>query len=447
MTVKKEQRLSDSFSYGGLIKFVMPSVTMLLFTSIYGVVDGLFVSNLVGKGAFAAINFIMPLLIILGGVGFMLGAGGSAVVAKTMGMGKGELARRYFSTIIYATILVGILLAALGIFFAEPIAALLGASGELLENSVLYARVILVALPGFMLQNVFQAFFITAERPRLGLYFTVGAGITNILLDALFIWGFSMGLLGAALATGISQMLGGFLPIVYFASKRNKSPLRLTKTAPYPKMLLKASSNGASELFTNISMSVVTILYNTQLMKYAGEDGLAAYGAIMYVAFIFASVFIGFTVGASPIISYHFGAANHAELKSLRKKCISIVTLAGLCCFIAAYLLSSPLSSVFVGYDASLFELTRHGFAIYSLSFIFTGINIFASGFFTALNDGASSAIISFARTIIFQCGTVLVMPAIFELEGVWWSVVVSDILAFSVALCFIIVKRKKFHY
>ena len=447
MTEKKMQRLSDHFGYGALLKFVLPSVVMMIFTSIYGVVDGLFVSNFVGKTAFAAIGLIMPLLIILGAVGFMLGTGGSAVVAKTRGMGDEKLANRYFSAIVIATVLSGVLLSALGILLASPIAALLGAEGQLLSDCVLYARVVLVALPAFMLQNVFQAFFITAERPKLGLFFTVGAGVTNMLLDALLVAVLQLGLFGAALATAVSQAVGGFLPVLYFVSRKNTSALRLCKTAIYPKMLLRASTNGSSELLSNISMSVVTMLYNNQLMKFAGEDGVAAYGAIMYVAFIFASIFIGFSIGSSPIISYHFGAGNRDELKSLRKKSILINIIGGFVMCLTAYAISAPLSMLFVGYDAALCALTEHGFKIFAVSFIFSGFNIFSSGFFTALNDGLSSAIISFARTVIFQCGTVTVMPLLWGIEGVWWSIVASDVLAFMVGAVFILSLKKKYGY
>ena len=447
MTIEKKQSLSDHFGYSDLIKFVLPSVVMLIFTSIYGVVDGLFVSNFAGKTAFAAINLIMPLLIILGAVGFMLGAGGSAIVAKTMGEGNRELANKYFTTIVIVTAASGALLSVLGIIFAEPIAMLLGAEGELLSACVLYARVILVALPAFMLQNVFQAFFITAEKPKLGLAFTVGAGVSNMLLDLLFIVIIPMGLFGAALATAISQAIGGFLPIIYFTSKKNGSALRLTRTSLYPRMLLRAATNGSSELLNNVAMSVVTMLYNNQLMRFAGEDGVAAYGVIMYVAFIFASVFIGFSIGTAPIISYHFGAANTDEMKSLRKKCISIVVSLGAVMCVVAYLSASAVSSVFVGYDDALFALTELGFRIFALSFIFTGFNIFASSFFTALNDGVTSAIIAFARTIVFQCGAVMIMPMLLGIDGVWWSVVVSDALAFLTSAAFLIAMRKRYGY
>ena len=447
MRTKKAQSLSDHFSYKTLLRFVFPSVIMLVFTSIYGVVDGLFVSNFVGKTAFAAINFIMPLLIILGAVGFMLGTGGSAVVAKTMGAGNRELANRYFSAIVLATVISGVILSSLGVIFADRIASFLGADGELLTSSTLYARVILIALPAFMLQNVFQAFFITAEKPRLGLVFTVIAGVSNMLLDLLFIVIIPMGLLGAAIATAISQCIGGFLPIIYFLSKKNDSALRLTATSFYPLMLLRASANGSSELLNNISMSLVTMLYNDQLMKFAGEDGIASYGAIMYVAFIFASIFIGFSIGTAPIISYHFGAGNTDELKSLRKKCCAIITAGGAMMCIIATLMSGPLATVFVGYDEALCSLTEHGFYIFAVSFAFSGFNIFASSFFTALNDGARSAFLSFARTIIFQCGSVTIMPLIFGFEGVWWSIVMADALAFATSFAMMLIARKKYGY
>lgn len=447
MLAKEEQSLSDHFSYRSLLRFVFPSVIMLVFTSIYGVVDGLFVSNFVGKTAFAAINFIMPLLIILGAVGFMLGTGGSAVVAKTMGAGDRELANRYFTAIILATVISGALLSLLGVIFADRIAELLGAEGELLRASALYARVILIALPAFMLQNVFQAFFITAEKPRLGLAFTVLAGVSNMVLDLVFIVIIPMGLLGAAIATAVSQCIGGFLPIIYFLSKKNDSALRLVKTQLYPLMLLRASANGSSELLNNISMSLVTMLYNNQLMKFAGEDGIAAYGVIMYVAFIFASIFIGFSIGTAPIISYHFGAGNKGELKSLRKKSCAIVTLGGVIMCILAFSFSRPLAMLFVGYDEALCALTEHGFRFFAVSFVFSGFNIFASSFFTALNDGARSAFLSFARTIIFQCGSITVMPLILAFEGVWWSIVTADALAFVTSLSVILIMRKKYGY
>jgi len=419
---------------------------MMIFTSIYGVVDGLFVSNFVGKTAFAAVNFIMPLLIMLGAVGFMLGTGGSAIVAKTLGIGDKKLANEYFSTIIYVTACAGAVLSVLGIIFARPVAALLGAEGEMLENCVLYARVVLIGLPFFMLQNTFQAFLIAAERPKLGLYITVGAGVTNMVLDALLVGVLSLGLVGAALATAISQMVGGLLPLVFFAFP-NSSHFRLRRTKLYPKMLLSTCINGSSELMTNISMSLVNMLYNLQLMKYAGENGVAAYGAIMYVSFIFIAIFIGFVMGEAPIVSYHFGAGNTDELKSVRKKSLRIIVTGSVVMVAVAILLARPLATLFVGYDAALADMTTHGFIIFSFCYLFAGINIFGSSFFTALNNGVVSAVISFLRTILFQIGTVLVLPIFFGLDGIWYATVAADVLACIVTVIFLISMRKRYNY
>lgn len=444
--MKDEIQLSDHFSYGRLIRFVIPSVVMLIFTSIYGVVDGLFVSNFVGKTPFAAVNIIFPLMMILGGVGFMLGTGGTAIVAKTLGMGDKERANEYFTFIIAFTGGIGVVMALLAIIFIRPIAVLLGAEGDMLEYAVRYGRIVLMGMPFFMLQNSFQNFFITAEKPKLGLAVTVAAGVTNMILDALFIAVFKWGIEGAAAATALSQFVGGFVPIIYFASK-NSSTLRLCLTHGYWKMLLEACINGSSELLSNISSSVVTILYNYQLLRFAGEDGVAAYGAIMYVAFIFVSIFIGFVIGTSPIISFHFGAENKDELKSLRKKSVNIVLLAGLAMTLVALLLSVPLCKLFVGYDDRLYLIMFRGFIIYAFSYILTGFNIFGSSFFTALNNGVVSAIISFLRTLVFQISAILILPELFMLDGVWFSVIACEVASAIVTVAFLVGKQKKYSY
>ncbi|MBQ7335567.1 MAG: MATE family efflux transporter [Clostridia bacterium] len=316
-------QLSDHFTYKKLMRFTLPSIVMMIFSSIYGVVDGFFVSNFAGKTPFAAVNFIMPFLMILGAVGFMFGTGGSALIAKLLGEGKKEKANRLFSLFVYVSAILGIVIAIIGILVIRPIASLLGAEEEMLENCVLYGRIILVALPLFMLQMEFQSFFITAEKPQLGLWATVISGVTNMVLDALLIAVFELGIAGAAVATAISQAVGGILPLVYFLSPKNNSLLHLTKTEFDGKALFKACTNGSSELMSNVSMSLVGMLYNFQLMKYTGEDGIAAYGVLMYVSMIFMAVFIGYSIGTAPVIGYHYGAENHAELKSLLKKAIS----------------------------------------------------------------------------------------------------------------------------
>lgn len=441
-------QLSDHFNFNRLIRFTLPSIAMMIFMSIYGVVDGFFVSNYAGKTPFAAVNLIYPFLMILSTAGFMFGTGGSAIVAKSFGEGNHDKANKNFSLFVYVAAAVGVVLAVLGIVFARHVATLLGATGDLLNNAVLYARIILIALPFNVLQFLFQSFFVTAEKPQLGLITTVSSGVTNIILDAVLVILLPqhLKLVGAAIATGMSQVMGGLLPLIYF-SRKNGSLLRLGKTCFDGKALLKACTNGSSELMSNISMNVVGMLYNVQLMKYAGEDGIAAYGVMMYVSFIFASVFIGYSIGTAPITSYHYGAQNHKELKNILKKSLMLIGTIGCCMIVIGQLVASPLAKIFVGYDTSLMELTVSGFRIFALSFMFMGFAIFASGFFTALNDGLTSATISFLRTLVFQIAAVLLLPTIWGIDGVWFSIVVAEFMAVVFGLLFMILKRKKYNY
>ena len=447
-TIAKEPiKLSDHFTYKRILRFVMPPIAMMIFTSIYSVVDGFFVSSFVGKTEFAALNLIMPLLIVLGAVGFMLGTGGTAIVAKTFGLGDAKRANEYFSLIIYVNIVTGIVLATAGILLARPVAILLGATSAMLEHCVLYARIILVALPFFMLQNTFQSFFVTAEKPKMGLLVTVLAGITNMVLDALFVGLLGWGLAGAAVATALAQFVGGAIPLFYFARK-NSSTLRLTKTKFYGKMLLKTCTNGSSELMSNISMSVVTMLYNFQLMNLKGEDGVAAYGAIMYIGFFCVSIFIGYAIGSAPVVGFNYGAGNKTELRSLFRKSAVLMAVMGASMCVLSFIISSPFSLIFSSGSKDLYELTRRGFMIFALHYLIAGFNIFGSSFFTALNNGLISAIISFLRTIVFQCGTVLILPTLMGgVDGVWWSVVIAEALTFIVTLALIIAFSGKYGY
>lgn len=438
--------LSDHFNVKRLLRFTLPSIIMMIVSSIYGVVDGFFVSNFAGKTPFAAVNFIMPFLMILGTVGFMFGTGGSALVAKTFGEGDSDRARRIFSLLIYVSIILGVVIAALGIAFIRPVAYMLGARGELLDNCIIYSRVVLLGLPAFILQMEFQSFFVTAEKPNLGLYVTVGAGVTNMVLDWLFVGVFAWGLVGAAAATALSQMVGGFLPLLYFARK-NTSILKLGKTHFDGKALLKTCTNGSSEFMSNISMSLVGMLYNIQLLNYAGEDGVAAYGVLMYVSMIFCGVFIGYSIGSAPVVGYHYGAGNREELKGLLKRSVGIISVFSVLMVGLSFLLSSPLSSLFVGYDKELLELTQQGFNIFSLSFLFMGMAIFGSGFFTALNDGLTSAAISFLRTLVFQIAAVLIFPLLWGIDGIWWSIVTAELAAVAVFVIFLFAKKNKYHY
>ena len=444
----KPIQLSDHFGYGRLLRFTLPSIGMMIFTSIYSVVDGFFVSNFAGKTPFAAVNIIFPLLMLLSTIGFMFGTGGSAIVAIALGEKKQEQANRYFSLFVYISFGIGILLAALSITFIRPISRMLGASGQMLEDCVLYGRIILLALPFNILQFLFQSFFVTAEKPQMGLWITLSSGITNMVLDAVLVILLPQPykLAGAAVATAMSQVVGGGVPLLYFGRK-NTSILRLCKTRFEKAPFIKACINGSSEFMSNISMNVVGMLYNIQLLAYAGEDGVAAYGVMMYVSFIFAAAFIGYSIGTAPLFGFNVGAQNHKELRNLLQKSLLLIGLFGAGMIAAGIILARPLAGIFVGYDKQLMDMTVSGFRVFALSFLFMGYAIFGSGFFTALGDGITSAIISFLRTLVFQVAAVLILPHIWGIDGIWWSIVVAEGMAVVFSVFFMVVKKKKYHY
>lgn len=439
-------QLSDHFTYKRLFRFTIPSIIMMICTSVYSIVDGLFVSNFVGTTPFAALNLMMPLLMGISTVGFMIGTGGSALVAIKLGEGEREKANAYFSMLVYILIGAGVVISITAFIFMKPIAYTIGATDDMIGYCVLYGRILCISLTGFMLQIAFQNFFIVAEKPELSLRMSLISGAANVIFDFLFIVVFNWGLAGAGAATAIGEILGGVVPIIYF-SRKNNSLLRLGKTRFYGKVLLKTCTNGSSELMTNISSSLVNILYNYQLMRLAGEDGVAAYGVIMYVTFIFAAVNIGYSIGSAPIVSYNYGAGNQMELKNIFKKSIVILVCAGFSMTLLAEILSYPLTRVFVGYDPELFRMTCHGFRLYALSFMLSGFNIWGSGFFTALGNGAVSAAISFLRTLVFQVSVVLILPVFFQLDGVWMAIVTAELLALFVTSAFLVKKREKYHY
>ncbi len=441
-------KLSDRFTYGKLLKFTLPSIAMMIFTSIYSVVDGFFVSNFAGKVAFSAVNIIMPFLMIVSTVGFMLGTGGTAIVANTFGSGDKEKANRYFSLFVYTAFVIGSILSILGFIFIRTISISLGASGDILKHCIVYGRIILLILPFFILQIMFQSFFIVAEKPRHGLLVAGVTGIINIVLDAILVilLPLEYKLTGAAIATSFSQFVGGVIPLVYF-TRKNSSILRLGKTIFDKRILLKACTNGSSEFMSNVSMSIVGILYNIQLLKYAGENGVASYGVMMYVSMIFSATFIGYSIGSSPIIAYHDGAKNHDELKGLLKKSIYLHVISGFIMITLAQLLAIPLALIFVGYDKELMDMTVSGFRIFAIAFPFMGFSIFGSGFFTALNDGVTSALISFLRTLVFQVISVLLLPIIWKIDGIWISIVVAEVMSVLFTVLFLIKKRKKYKY
>ncbi|MDD6330998.1 MAG: MATE family efflux transporter [Clostridium sp.] len=439
-------QLSDHFTFSKLLRFTLPSITMMVFTSIYSVVDGLFVSNYVGKDPYTALNLIWPLIMGMGALGFMMGSGGSAIVAKTLGEGKSEDARRYFSMVVYVTIIGSLLLSAIGLIFIRPISIALGSTEELLPYSMLYGRILLISLTFFMLQNVFQSFFATAEKPKLGLLIIVIAGVSNMILDYVFIVVFQWGLAGAAIATAVSQVIGGCIPLFYFL-RHNSSLLRLVVTRFELRPLWKACTNGSSELMTNLSSSLVNILYNLQLMKLTGQDGVAAFGTIMYVFFIFIAIYIGYAMGCAPLIGYHYGAGNHKELKNLLTKSLVLMGSLGVLLTIAAEVLAAPLSKLFVGYDPELYALTCHAFRLYAFSFLVTGFNIYGSAFFTALNNGGISVAISFLRTLLLQVAMIYLLPIFFDLDGIWLAVTAAECLTLVITIIFLITQRKHYHY
>ena len=419
---------------------------MMVFISIYGVIDGLFVSNFAGKTAFAAINLIMPFVMVLGGMGFMIGAGGTALVAKTLGEGDGERANRYFSIMVTFTLILGVVLSVFGLIFLEPIARFLGATEDMMDDCLKYGRIVIAFTFTFMLQNLFQNFLITAEKPNLALIATVAAGVTNIILDAVFVGLFKLGVVGAAVATGIAQCVGAIIPFVFFVRSKS-SVIRLTWARLEIRPILKACANGSSELMSNISSSLVSMVYNFQLLKYIGEDGISAYGVLMYVQFIFVAIYIGYVIGVAPVIGYNFGADNSTELKNIFRKSVVVMGCAGIILTLAALTLADPLAHIFVGYDAALKELTTKAFRLFSFSFLLAGLNIFASSLFTALNNGAVSAIISFLRTLLFQLASVILLPLVFDTDGIWYSISVAEIFAFIISLIFVMSYRKKYKY
>lgn len=439
-------QLSDHFSYSKLIKFTFPTIAMMIFTSIYGVVDGVFVSNCVGSDAFAAVNLIMPIIMILGSVGFMIGTGGSAIVSKTLGEGKKEKANEYFSMLVYLCVVSGVILSVIGIIFTGPIAVLLGAKGSIAKDCVTYGRTVFFMLTGLFLQNAFQSFLVVAEKPKLGLFVTLLAGFTNMFLDFLFVYVLRFGVLGAALATGISQFVGSVIPIIYFAGGKN-NVLKLTKCRFNKDIIIKTCINGSSEMVTNMSMSLVNILYNMQLMKYIGTNGVVAYGIIMYVGFIFVGTYMGYAVGSAPVISYHYGAGNKDELKNLFKRSLTIIIVSSVVMTLIAEIIAGYLAGIFVSYDNNLLELTTEAIRIYAVSYLISGVNIFASSFFTALNNGVVSAVISFMRMFVFQIVMILLFPVVLGISGIWTAVIAAEVLSVVISVMFLVKNRKKYSY
>ena len=423
-------------------------VLMLMVTSVYSIVDGWFISNYAGSTAFAAMNIIWPAIAIISALGLMVGAGGSALVSKTFGEGDNERGNRIFTMLTRLTLIAGAVISFVFILLMRPATVALGAEGEMIRLAVIYGRILTAALPVYMIQMAMQPFFMVAGRPELGTVTSIACGLTNIVLDALFVAVFGWGLTGAAIATAASFLVGGCIPVVFFASKRNRTPVRFLKDSPADWPAINQSlSNGLSEFVGNISFNIVGICYNLQLMKYIGENGVSAYGVLMYVGFIFGSVFIGYNMGISQVISYKYGAGDKAELRSLLRKSCTLIAVAGLLITVAVELLAPRISQLFVGYSPALRDLTTYAMHIYMVSFLICGFNMFASAWFTALNNGPVSAVISFTRTLVFELGCVFVLPLVFGIDGIWLAVNVAEVLALILSAALVLGLRKRYGY
>lgn len=438
--------LSSHFTYKRLLRFVLPTIFMMIVTSIYSIVDGFFVSNCVGKEAFTAVNLIMPVIMICGSFGFMIGSGGSALIAKTMGEGDKDRANRYFSMLIVAVSIMSVVVVILGLIFMPNLAVLLGAKGKVLEYSSLYGRLMMISIGFFMLQNCFQSFLVTAEKSKLGLAFSMISGICNIVFDYIFVYKLNLGVSGAAIATAISEIVGGVIPLIYFVRK-NTSLLKLVRTKLEIKPILKACGNGSSEMLTNLSASVVSMIYNIQLLKLAGNDGVSAYGVIMYVNFMFIAFFLGYSIGCNPIVGYNFGAGNKKELKNILSKSLITTGVVAVIMTTIGITLAFGIAKIFVGYDAELCSLTTYAFRIYSISFLFSGFNIFTSAFFTGLNNGKISAIVSFSRTFLFQVAAVILLPMVFGIDSIWFAISVAEFFALIISTTLLIKNKRRYGY
>ena len=441
------QDMNRHFSMSALLKYTFPTICMMIFTSLYEVVDGFFVSNFVGKTALAAVNLAWPVVMILATIGLMTGTGGSALVAKTRGEGDDEKANRYFSMLVIFTIVFAAVLAVIGQLILVPLLEVFGAQGALLDESVIYGRWVLLALPFYALQFAFQIFYSTAGKPNYGFYVIVAAGVVNVVLDWLFICVFGWGIAGGAIATALGQVVGGLIPLVYFLRKHNSSLLRLARTRLEWRPIGRSCLNGCSELVSNIAMSLTTMLYNFQLMRYIGEDGVAAFSVIGYTAMIFAAIFMGYALGSSPLMSYQYGARNRKEMRSILLKSLGFIAAASVFMFLAAECLAGPLSAIFVSYDAALLEFTVNAYQIYAFAFLIMGIPIYASALFTSLGNGIVSAIIAFLRTLVFECGAVLLLPLVLGIDGIWLSVTVGELAAAILSICFMVAFRKRYGY
>lgn len=444
--MQEKIQLSDHFTYGRLIRFVVPSVAMMVFTSIYSVVDGFFVSNYVGVTGFAAINLMLPILMFFSCLGFLFGTGGTAIVSRTFGEGNPERANSYFSLICYAILITGVAVTVVTIIIMPWVVTRLGATGQLREYAILYGRITMLSTPLYMMQTASQSFFAAAERPQMGMYMTIAGGLTNIGLDYILVAKLGYGLIGASVATTVTEGVSGLVALVFFMAP-NGSLLRIGKTAFNGKVLTEACANGASELMSSLSSTVVGVLCNYQLMRFGGENGIAAYGVIMYVGFVFISMFLGYAFGVAPVVGYNYGAENHSELRNVLVKSLTLIGAAGVAMAALAQIFAGAIGQIYVGYNAELLEMTVHGMKIYMLSYLVCGFNIFGSAFFTALSNGKVSAVLSAMRSFVFQAVCLIVLPMFLEITGVWSATLLAEGLTVIMTATVLIRLRERYHY
>lgn len=442
----KSYDISERLNLPRLFLACVPMILMMISISIYSVVDGFFVSNFAGKIQFAAVNLIYPFIMVVGSLGFMMGTGGTALVAKKMGEGKTEEAKKLFFNCFVVTVALGVVFSSIFVFLLPKIAEGLGADEAMLPYCVDYGRILILGITFFNLQNMFQPFFAASGRPGLGFAITIGAGVANIVFDAIFVAGAGWGCVGAAWGTVIGQVVGGFLPVIYYFAK-NKSALRLVPAKMQWGAIFKMGANGLSEFVSQIAVSVLSMIMNVLLMKHYQENGVSAYGIICYVWLIFAATFIGLCMGISPRISYVYGEKNKPELRRLTQRALALFIFAGLFEFIMAEALTVPLSYAYAGYDEGLRQLTCHASFIYSIIYLALGINMFGSSFFTALNNGLVSALLSFARLMLFEAVSVYLCSLFWQGDGIWWGVVIGEALGFVMNFLVIFIHGKRYGY
>ena len=445
-------RLSDHFTFKKLLKAALAPMLMMVFTSLYTIVDGVCISNFCGKESFAGVNLIFPIIMIVGGLGFMLGTGGSALVGKLLGEKKDLEARQTFTMTIIFTILIGLTITIAGVLLIETLVYAMTSvatgdiSQKMIDEAILYGRLLMAGQVFFMLQNVFQSFFIVDEKPVLGFVFILIGGLTNIVLDILFIGVCKWGIIGAAAATICGYLSGSLGPIIYFLIRKNDY-IHFERTKLKLKPLIKICFNGSSEFVNNISSSIVSIVFNMQLLHYFGEDGINAYGIIMYLAFVFTAIFLGYSSAVAPIESYNYGAQNNKELKNVLIKSLIITSILSVSMFIISFTLAEPFSFIFANGSDTLLKITTNGMRIYSIAFLFIGLSIYISTFFTALNNGLISALIAFLRTLVFQIVFVFVFPLFLGKYGIFFAILAAEIMSILLAITFLLIYKKKYRY